>query len=154
MTTLHEHLDDLDPTPAVRALATDLAGWTTVESDRQAQYVSLRPSTESAVAVYLHRTWVSIALPPERAPQVVGDVPGATPDRKTPATTYLHVDAGSLDDRYDVILSASREAMDWRAHGPRSSVGTGAAKKGEQAPEICSTCWMQLLPSGACADCG
>lgn len=153
MTTLPEHLDDLDPTPEVRALATDLAGWTTVESDRQAQYVSLRPSTESAVAVYLHRTWVSIALPPERALQVASDVPGATLDKKTPATTYLHVDADSLGIRYAVVLGIAKEAMSWRATGPRSSVGTGAAKKDEQASKICPRCRMELLPSGACGAC-
>ncbi len=153
MTTLHEHLDDLDPTPAVRTLAIDLAGWTTVGSDRQAQYVSLRPSTDTAVAVYAQKTWVSIALPPERATQVVGDVPGATLDRKTPATTYLHVDADPLDDRYDVVLCITKEAMSWRAHGSTSSVGAGSAKTGAQAPKICPTCRMELLPSGACGSC-
>ncbi|MGY1690357.1 hypothetical protein [Geodermatophilus sp. SYSU D01105] len=153
MSTLHDHLDDLAPSPAVRALASDLAAWTTVESDRQAQYVSLRPSTDSAVALYAHKTWVSIALPPERAPEVVGDVPGATLDEKTPATTYLHVDADLLADRYDVVLAIAKEAMDWRVHGPRSSVGTGSAKKGEQARDVCPTCRMELLPSGACGSC-
>ena len=59
MTTLQDHLDDLAPTPAVRALATALAERTAVESDRQGTYVSLRPSMEGAVAVYLHRSWIS-----------------------------------------------------------------------------------------------
>ncbi|MGY1640852.1 hypothetical protein ACI782_06915 [Geodermatophilus sp. SYSU D00703] len=153
MSTLHDHLDDLDPAPPVRALATDLAGWTSVESDRQAQYVSLRPSTENAVAVYAHKTWISIALSPERALQVVGEVPGATLDNKTPATTYLHVAADSLGDRYAVVLGIAKEAMGWRATGPKSSVGTGSPKKGEQASKICPACQMELLPSGACGAC-
>jgi hypothetical protein len=87
MSTMQEHLDDLDPAAPIRALAAELATIASVEPDRQEHYVSLRPSTEGAVAVYLHRTRVSIALPPERAPEVIGRLPDATLNAKTPATT-------------------------------------------------------------------
>ncbi len=155
MSTLQEHLDDLSPTPQVRDLANALAERTAVESDRQGPYLSLRPSMEGAVAVYLHRTWVSIALPPERAPEVVDLVPGSTLDAKTPATTYWHVSADGLAGAADAVLGIAHEAVAWRATGPKSSIGNGsAAKKGEKPPSICPTHFYALTPSGACPVCG
>ena len=152
MTTLQEHLDDLDPTAAVRQFATELAKRTAVESDRQEQYVSLRPSMEGAVAVYLHRARVSIALPPERAPEIVGQLPGGTLIHTTPATTYLvvpdHVLAGACP-----ALDVATEAVAWRASGPSSSAGGGHAKKAEKAPQLCPKHGYALTPSGSCWGC-
>ncbi|PWW23491.1 hypothetical protein JD79_02665 [Geodermatophilus normandii] len=154
MSTLEEHLDDLAPAPAIRTLATTLAAETAVESDRQEQYVSLRPSMEGAVAVYLHRTWVSIAVEPDEAAAVAARLPEATVHPKTPATTYLHLTAEALAGAPDAALSVAREAVAWRAAGPRSSVGTGSAKKVAQPVATCPSHWMALLPSGACPVCG
>jgi hypothetical protein len=153
MSTLQEHLDDLDPTPAVRTFASALAGRTAVESDRQAHYVSLRPSMEGAVAVYLNRTWISIALSPERAAELDGTVPGASLDKKTAATTYLRAGDDVLAGQHDVLLGIAEEAVAWRANGPKSSVGIGSPKKSEQALQFCPKHQMALLPSGACPDC-
>ncbi len=154
MSTLQEHLDDLDPVPAIRTLATTLAAGTAVESNRQEQYVSLRPSMEGAVAVYLHRTWISIAVEPDDAIAVAAQLPGATVHPKTPATTYLHVTSEVLVGALDAALSVAREAVAWRAAGPRSSVGTGSAKKVARPVTTCPSHWMALLPSGACPVCG
>jgi hypothetical protein len=154
MSTLHEHLDDLDPTPPVRVLATALTAQTAVESDRQEQYVSLRPSMEGAVAVHLHRTRASIALEPARAAEVVGQLPGATLNPKTPATTYVDVPDHVLAEKPATFLEIAAEAVAWRAAGPMSGAGVGHAKKPDKAPQFCSEHWYQLSPSGACPVCG
>jgi hypothetical protein len=151
---LQQHLEDLAPTARIEQLATDLAGRSAIESDRQAQYVSLRPSMEGAVAVYLHKNWVSLALPPERALEVIGQLPGATLDKKTPATTYVHISDEVLEERYDVAVQVAGEAVSWRATGPRSSVGTGSTKSPAKQIGSCPVHHLQLLPSGACPDCG
>jgi hypothetical protein len=154
MSTLQQDLDHLGPTPPIRDLATQLHKRTAIESDRQRQYVSLRPSLEGAVAVYLHRTWISVALPPERATHVVSLVPGSTLDTKTPATTYWHVTADAVAGAADTVLDVAHEAVDWRARGPKSSVGAGHAKKAEKKLGSCPDHWLELLPSGKCSECG
>lgn len=153
MNVLQQHLDDLAPTTSVQRLATDLASRSAIESDRQGPYVSLRPSMEGAVAVYLHRTWISIALAPERALAVIGQLPGATLDKKTPATTYVHISDQVLADQYGVALQVAVEAVVWRSTGPLSSVGTGSAKKGEKPVVFCPVHNFPLLPSGTCSEC-
>jgi len=154
MNTMQQHLDDLGPTPPVRSLADELAKRTAVESDRQEQYVSLRPSMEGAVAVYLHRTRVSIALPPERAPEVASQLHGAALNHKTPATTYLDVPDGVLAAQPGLVLELAAEAVAWRASGPMSSLGIGHAKQPEKAVNICPQHFYALTPSGACPVCG
>lgn len=154
MSTLQDHLDDLAPAAPVRTLATELAKRTAVESDRQEQYVSLRPSMEGAVAVYLHRTRISIALPPERAPEVVGHLPGATLNSKTPATTYLDVPSDVLATNPQAILHLAADAVAWRTSGPMSSFGVGHAKGPEKTTKICPQHYYALTPSGACPVCG
>ncbi len=154
MSTLQEHLDALDPAPAIRALATSLAATTAVESHRQEPYVSLRPSMEGAVAVYLHRTWISIAVTPDDAAAVGARVPGATLHPKTPATTYLHLAASALAGAAAEVLRVAQEAVARRACGPGSGVAAGSAKKTAQPPGTCPSHWMELLPSGACPECG
>lgn len=154
MSTLQEHLDDLDPSPPIRTLAVELAKRTAVESNRQEQYVSLRPSMEGAVALYLHRQRISIALPPERAPEVVGQLPGATLNHKTPATTYLDVPDHLLGEQPGAVLDLAEEAVAWRATGPMSSPGVGHSKTPEKPPKICPEHYYALTPSGACPVCG
>lgn len=153
MSDLTAHLDDLAPTPPVRALATDLAGRSAVESDRQAQYVSIRPAMEGAIAVYLHRRYVSIALPPERAAKIAPQFPGAMVRKKTPATTYLVLEDSLLGQQHDLAAELAHEAVAWRATGPKSGVGGGHSKHIEQELDVCLIHWMQLLPSGACPHC-
>lgn len=154
MNVLQQHLDDLAPTAPIERLATDLAGHSAIESDRQGPYVSLRLSMEGAVAVYLHRTWISIALAPDRALETIGQLPGATLDKKTPATTYAHVNDDVLADRYGTALQIAVEAVAWRSTGPRSSVGTGSAKHGSKPVGTCPVHRYELLTSGACPECG
>ena len=153
MSDLTQHLDHLDPTPPVRTLAMTLAGRTAIESYRQAQYVSLRPSLHGAVALYLHRRYASIALPPERALAVAPLLPGALLRKKTPATTYLVLEDGLLSTHAQLVTDLAEEAVAWRAAGPKSAVGAGSSKKTSKEPEFCLVHNIQLLPSGACADC-
>jgi hypothetical protein len=154
MSTLEQDLDDLEPTPPIHALATELDKRTDIESDRQAQYVSLRPSFEGAVAVYLHKTWVSIAHAPDLAAEVAAQLPEASLDHKTPATTYLHVPDHVVAAKPDVVLGIAAEAVAWRAAGPKSSVGIGHTKKPETTSQTCPEHWYELSPSGACPVCG
>ncbi|WP_138732043.1 hypothetical protein [Modestobacter excelsi] len=88
MTTLQDHLDDFDPAAPVRQFATGLALKTAIEAHRAHDYVSLSPSMEGGIAVYVHRRRVSIALSPERAAEAVSRFQGATAEKKG-ATTYL-----------------------------------------------------------------
>ncbi|MFD2090472.1 hypothetical protein [Blastococcus deserti] len=132
MSNLNEHLDDLDPTPAVRSLAAAVAGRTAVESHRQEQYVSLRPSMEGAVAVYLHRTYASIALPPERAASLAAQIPGSQLRKKTPATSYLVLPDQILTEQPQLSADIADEAVAWRATGPKSRVGSAHHAKTEK----------------------
>jgi hypothetical protein len=154
VSTLQEHLDALDPAPAIRALATSLAATTAVESHRQEPYVSLRPSMQGAVAVYLQRTWVSIAVDADEATAVAARLPGATVHPKTPATTYLHLSASALAGASAEALRVAQEAVSRRASGPGSGIAAGSVKKTAQPPGTCPSHWMELLPSGACPECG
>ena len=153
MNVLQQHLDDLGPTTSIKRLAMELSQHSAIESDRQGPYVSLRPSMEGAVAVYLHRTWISIALAPERALEIISQFPGATLDKKTPATTYVHLADTVLTEYFATALQVAGEAVLWRSTGPLSNVGTSSAKKGSKPLGSCPVHHYELLPSGACPEC-
>lgn len=152
MSTLQEHLDDLDPTPPVRSLAEELATQTAIESDRAADYVSLRPSMSGAIAVYAHRNRVSIALPPEWAADAASQFHGATEEKKG-STTYLRLSDELLSQHAAAVLDLTVEAVAWKAAGPSSALG-GHATKPEKASQTCPKHWFELSPSGACPVCG
>ncbi|MGY1709102.1 hypothetical protein ACI8AC_06280 [Geodermatophilus sp. SYSU D00758] len=152
MTTLQQHLDDLDAALPIRTLAAALAGSTAVESGRQEQYVSLRPSMEGAVAVYLHKTWISIAVEPDEAAALAARLPGATIHPKTPATTYLHVSADTLAGAPDATLAIAQGAVTWRAQGPRSGAGSKGSAS-QKAAQYCPDHGYELSPSGVCFSC-
>ena len=82
MTTLQEHLDELDPTAPIRNLCTELAKRTAIESDITKDYASLRPAMSGAIAVFAHRNRVSIGLPPEQSSDVVSRFPGRRKRRR------------------------------------------------------------------------
>ena len=152
MTTLQEHLDDLDPSAPIRTLATELAKRTAIESDRAADYLSLRPSLSGAIAVYARRARVSIGLPPERATEALGQLTGATGEPKG-ATTYVHLSEILVAQHAAAVLDLAVEAVAWKAAGPTSTLG-GHAAKSKQAPKICPKHFLALTPSGACPVCG
>ena len=153
MSNLQRHLDDLDPSPAIRELAATVAGRTAIESDRQEQYVSLRPSMEGAVALYLHRTYASIALPPERAASLAAQIPGSQLRKKTPATSYLVLPDQMVAEQPQLAADLADEAVAWRATGPKSSVGSGHQAKTEKEPKISPGYWYPLLTSSVCSEC-
>jgi hypothetical protein len=152
MTTLQEHLDDLDPAEPVRQFAIELSKRTAIESDRSHDYVSLRPSLSGAITVYAHRGRVSIALPPERAVKAAYQFPGATEEKKGP-TTYLRLSEELLEQHAAAALNLAVEALAWKAAGPASTLG-GQAKKPEKVAVTCPKHWYELSPSGACPICG
>ncbi len=151
MSTLHEHLDDLAPTPPVRTLASELAKRTAIESDRAHDYVSLRPSMSGAIAVYAHRNRVSIGLPSEQGVKAMSQLPGATEEKKGP-TTYLHLSDDVLVQHAAAALDLAVEAVAWKATGPTSTLG-GHAKKPEKAPKIRPKHFEALTSSGVCWKC-
>ena len=153
MNTLQQHLEELCPAAAIERLATDLARHSAIESDRRGPYVSLRPSMEGAVAVYLHRTWISIAMAPERAMAIISQLPGATLDKKTPATTYVHLSDTVLAEHYATALQIAGEAVVRRSTGPLSSAGDRVAKRVSKPSGTCPVCRYELLPSGRCSEC-
>lgn len=153
MKRLQEHLDDLAPVAALRLFATSLAACASVDSDRQAGYVSLRPPLEGAIAVYVLRDRISIALPPPRALQVAPHLPRAVLQKKTPATTYLVMDAAAVAAQQHLVLDVAAEAVEWRASGPKVQLGSSTSKKPAKEPMFCPEHWVELLPSGRCPFC-
>ncbi|SNS43134.1 hypothetical protein SAMN04488107_2522 [Geodermatophilus saharensis] len=152
MSTLQEHLDDLDPAPAIRALALAIARQRSVDAGRRDDYVSLAPP-QSEIAVYLHRNRVSIALPPEKAGTAALQIEGATLQDKE-STVYLRVGADVLAEHTNDMTSWALAAYDWKAAGPMSSHSGSAKSAASQRPEkFCPVHHVPLSPSGVCFSC-
>ncbi|WP_336031150.1 hypothetical protein [Geodermatophilus sp. FMUSA9-8] len=117
MSALLDDLADLGPVPAIHDLATALTSRVEVISKWTGPYVSLRPANGGAVACYLHKTWVSIALPAEDAKAVLVAVPGATLDEKSPRTAYLHASATVLAEHAELVRLIAEQSLAWRAGG-------------------------------------
>ncbi len=137
MSDLHEHLEDLAPTARARALALEIVARTAAASARAANYVSLRPPLAGAIAVYLLRDKISIALPPDRADAVAPRLPGVQLQRRPP-TTYLVMEGGALTRHAELLTQLAVEAVLWRADGPRggSTGGPMTATRGKPSSHI------------------
>lgn len=136
MTALVDQLDELGASPAVRALGAGVAARASVTPDLQSQYVSLRPALEGAVAVYLLRERISIALDPDRALQVPAVVPGVVLQKKTPRTTYVVADVPLLQKHAGVLTDLAVEAVEWRVHGPKHHASAGGAAASVREPGL------------------
>lgn len=149
MTDLTDALDDLAPVAGVRQYAEQLATLRGVAAERQSDYVSLRPSSGGPIAVFVHRSSVSIARDPSLAFAAAQHLPGAVLQHKTPATTYLHVDADVLAQHQQAALTLGSQALDWRSTMP-DTTSTGATAI--SGPPSCPVCHMPELPDGRCHD--
>jgi hypothetical protein len=152
MTTLQDHLDDLDPAAPVRQFATGLAWKTAIEAHRAHDYVSLSPSWRAV----LPSTYTSVGCPspldPERAAEALSRVPGRNGGEEgrndIPAAPRRTVGAAGRG-RLDPAVGA----VGWRAAGPTSTLG-GHAENSQKVPQMCPTHFYELSPSGPRPTCG
>jgi hypothetical protein len=152
-TPLDAPLADLGPTPVVATLVEDLTTQRSLAADRRSNYLSLRPVPLGAIAVYVHRDRISVAMDPAKATRDITSVPGAKAQHRTPATTYVVIDADTISASYPAVLRWVVEAIDWRASGPQSTVGKGRSRSNSAERPICPNGWMEITPSGSCG-CG
>lgn len=145
MTDLKAALDDLAPEAAVRALVEQVAAQRSVAPERIADYVSLRPSGGGPIAAFVHRTFVDVAQPPAVAAGKAADVPGATLDEKTPATTYVRVPLAAVD--LPGVLTMVKEALVWRSSMP-DTTGRDRLQQIPAHAQACSVC--TLVHAGEC----
>ncbi len=92
-----EDVGRLNPDQQVAALINQVAKVREVRSEHRG-YVSIAPLVGRGIALYVHRSRISIALPPERAEGVLRAFPAFAIERKSPATTYVVVHAAALRD--------------------------------------------------------
>ena len=109
-----EHLRQLNPDQQVADLVRRVANLREVRSEHRG-YVSIAPVPGRGIALYVHRFRISIALPPDRADEVLLSFPNYTYQRKSPATTYVVVHATALRGSFDGALGLALEAIDWRS---------------------------------------
>lgn len=150
MSRLTEHLEDLAPSDVISRFVLALAERRNVESDRRNVYLSLRPSLDGAIAVYVHREFVSIALDPDAATNAQRSHPSARMQRKTPATTYAVISSDDLAATFDTVVELAAGAVDWRASGPKWSVGSDKTGLGRREPDICPDCNLVITPANTC----
>lgn len=109
-----EHLRQLNPDQQIADLISRVAKVREIRSEHRS-YVSIAPVPGRGIALYVHRSRISIALPPARAEEVLSSFPDLTRERKSPATTYVVVHAASLRRSFDGALGLALEAVDWRS---------------------------------------
>lgn len=143
------HLDDLGPTQSIRRFVHDVAEQRPVLPTRRHGYVSLRPSVDRAVAVYVHANRVSIACDPLKASSL--NLAGRR-DPVTPATTYVVLDSDQLNTAHAAAVQLAVESLDWRAAGPSRSERAGRGQLADPEQEICPDCRFVITPAGTC-DC-
>lgn len=150
MSTLTEHLQDLGPTDVIARFVLALAERRNVESDRRNVYLSLRPSLDGAIAVYVHRELVSVALDPGAAADAQRSHPSSRMQPKTRATTYAVISSDDLAATFDSVVDLAAAAVDWRASGPKWSVGSDKTGPGRREPDICPDCNFVITPANTC----
>ncbi len=123
-----EDVGRLNPDQQVAALINQVAKVREVRSEHRG-YVSIAPLVGRGIALYVHRSRISIALPPERAEGVLRAFPAFAIERKSPATTYVVVHAAALRDFFDGALGLALEAIDWRSGLHRPAPILGAAPR-------------------------
>jgi len=143
-------LSDLRPESAIDRLARALVAARSVRTERRSDYVSLRPGSDAAIAVYVHKNRVSVALDPLEAPSLTHGITGADLQRITPATTYAVIDAASVGRAHDAVLELAFKALGWRAQGPRFAVGERGRQGAELVRDTCPTCWETIALNGEC----
>lgn len=144
---LSSHLDDLAVAPAVREYVAAVTARRPVLSDRRGDYVSLRPTVDRPIAVYVHANRVSIACEPAKAASM------AWPGRKqkaTPATTYMILDAAPLPAARAHAEDLAVDALHWRSSGPTQVMGRARAAAAARVEDICPDCWRVITPAGTC----
>lgn len=105
-------LEALGCTLPIRQFVGELAELRPLESQVRDTYVSLRRPDASSIAVYVHKTKVSLALDPARAEAAAGELPGSMPQPKTLSTTYLIVDEDVARKVPKRLLAVGLEAVD------------------------------------------
>lgn len=146
MSDLQQDLDDLGPDPAVRAFVEDLAQHRGVYPDRQSDYVSLRPGSGGAIAVYVHRRSLSVACRPADA--ALRLVPALRLEDRG-ATVYLHADLDVLTAHRPALRTLATEALAWRT-GTADTTSSGPAGSSAPAPPSCPVCFTVRGPHGTC----
>ena len=146
-TELNDPVDDLGPAQSIRRFVNDVAEQRPVLRARRHGYVSLRPSGDRAVAVYVHANRVSIACDPLKASSL--NLPGRK-DPVTPATTYVVLDSNELDTAHAAAVKLAVESLDWRAAGPSWSERGARGQLADLEQEICPDCRFVITPAGTC----
>ncbi len=149
MSQLVDHLANLGPDRSILKLVRAAARERVLESGRRADYVSLRPP-DQAIACYVHRNRVSIAIDPGKADPLPHRIAGTRLERRGP-TTYVIAPTGVVAGREADALNLLLESIDWRAAGGRGrALGDRASKRTAREPDVCPNCWTQIAPAGAC----
>ena len=107
-----EALAELQAVPAVSALVRALAERRPVAGETRASYLSLRPAQGGRIAVYVHRSRVSIAVRPEEAEAFAASVAGVGLEPRSAATTYISASAQVLTTAADAVLELAVHAVD------------------------------------------
>jgi hypothetical protein len=150
MSDLNMDLMRLAPVSSVARLVHELVDRRNVQSDLRGNYLSLRPMPIGAIAIYVQPRRVSIAMEPHQAKLTVGSVAGAVLDPRTPATTYLVVPHDAIEVHYERVLELATRAVDWRATGPKRTLGESRSASRTEQPQTCQRCCMQRTPAGVC----
>jgi len=150
MSGLDQDLDNLGPVPVVRRFVTELTTQRSVQSDRQGNYVSLRPAPiDSPIALYIYRDQIEIALDPHVAKPLAQSIPGASLRSHTRATTYVGVSASVLESHRGKALDLASRSLSWRADGVRRA---SRKRTDPGAPKVnaCPVCHTEYTTTGTC----
>jgi len=118
-----------------------------VETNREAGYISVRPSGRH-IAAYFNKKFVDIAVEPTTSKATSARHPGTRAIEKTTATHYLRVPEGVVDK--DGVVALVGTALDWRERGHQWSGSWTSGGSADLAGEICAICNTQIAQNGTC----
>lgn len=117
-------------------------------------YVAVRPSAWGNVSAYFHKTYVDVALTPDKARSV--EQMRSWPIAKINSETgYVRITSENLNDSetLDFATSLLSLAVDKSETGTAYEGGASAKHQSSRAQAICQYCNMQMPASGSCDNC-
>lgn len=144
---LDQQISELPLPSDLAALLRRVVQGRTVETAREAGYISLRP-VDRHIAAYFNRGFVDVAVRPEESSVRAAENSGAQVIRRTTATHYVRIATGAVN--LDRVAPLIQSALDWREFGSRWSGAHARTAAGDLAGEVCGTCFIAIAVNGAC----
>lgn len=147
--TVEEQIAELGLAPDHAEVLLRLVSRRSLETAREAGYISLRPQ-ERHIAAYFNKRFLDIATPPEESAGAAHRHPGTRVRRVTTATHMLRVPPDTV--AHDELVALVERALDWRESGHHWGGTSTQGGASDLAGETCASCFLVVPKTGVC-DC-